>query len=176
MKDPVDRVVISFTQVRAAGVRLKGYGWISSGDETISAAFQKICAILNKRAGQLLTRMDILDILNHMGTTLSSRRSAEIAVMEDGSPELMDFILAKKDFWLHGNEHRQHPPSSPAQPAVVARRTLRLGVLHQEGRDRPDAEHSAERGVDPSRTEPIAQRPARLSDPAASTQAPAARL
>lgn len=112
LKEPVDKIIIDFREVRAAGIRLKGYGWISSGDETISTAFVKICAILNNRAGQLLTQMDILDILNHTGTTLSSRRSAEIAVVNDSSPELMDFILAKKDFWLHDNAHRQQSNNS----------------------------------------------------------------
>lgn len=112
MKDPVDRIIIDFSEVRAAGIRLKGYGWISSGDETISKAFENICAILNKRAGKLLTRIDILDVLNHLGTTLSSRRSAEIAVMPVDDPEIDDFIFAKKDFWLHGNEHRQQSNNS----------------------------------------------------------------
>lgn len=112
LKEPVDRVHVSFTQVRAAGIRLRGYGWISSGDEQIAKAFEKIVAILNKKAGQLLTRIDILDILNWMGTTLSSRRSAEIAVMPVTDPEIDDFILAKKDFWLYGNEHRQQSNNS----------------------------------------------------------------
>lgn len=112
LKGSYDVLVINFREVRPAGTRLKGYGWISSGDETISKAFIKIAEILNKRAGKLLTRMDILDILNWMGTTLSSRRSAEIAVMPVTDPEIDDFILAKKDFWLHGNEHRQQSNNS----------------------------------------------------------------
>lgn len=112
LKEPVGHVVIDFREVRAAGERLKGYGWISSGDETISTAFTKICELLNKRAGQLLTRIDILDLLNHMGTTLSSRRSAEIAVMPVDSPEIDEFISAKKDFWLHDNAHRQQSNNS----------------------------------------------------------------
>lgn len=112
LKEPVNEIVIDFRQVRAAGIRLKGYGWISSGDEQIAKAFEKICEVLNKRQGQLLTRMDILDILNHMGTTLSSRRSAEIAVMPVTDPEIDSFILAKKDFWLYGNEHRQQSNNS----------------------------------------------------------------
>jgi ribonucleoside-triphosphate reductase len=112
LKTPVDVLVINFREVRPGGTRLKGYGWISSGDETISKAFAKIAEIMNKRAGQLLTRMDILDILNWMGTTLSSRRSAEIAVMPVSDPEIDAFILAKKDFWLHGNEHRQQSNNS----------------------------------------------------------------
>lgn len=112
LKEPVDKLIIDFREVRAAGIRLKGYGWISSGDETISRAFAAICEIMNKRAGQLLTRMDILDLLNWLGTTLSSRRSAEIAVVPYTDPEWEAFALAKKDFWLHGNEHRQQSNNS----------------------------------------------------------------
>ena len=112
MKDAVDVIVLDFSEVRASGERLKGYGWISSGDATISIAFNRICQLLNKRAGQLLTRMDILDVLNHLGTTLSSRRSAEIALVPVDDPEIDDFISAKKDFWLHDNAHRQQSNNS----------------------------------------------------------------
>lgn len=112
LKEPVDVLILDFRQVRPAGERLKGYGWISSGDETISVAFKAICELLNKKAGQLLSRMDILDLLNWMGTTLSSRRSAEIAVVPHGDPEWEAFALAKKDFWEHGNEHRQQSNNS----------------------------------------------------------------
>ena len=112
LKDPVQVVQLNFEEVRAAGIRLKGYGWISSGDETISKALVSICGILSERAGKLLTRMNILDVLNHLGTTLSSRRSAEIAVMPVDDPEIDEFIFAKKDFWLHGNEHRQQSNNS----------------------------------------------------------------
>jgi adenosylcobalamin-dependent ribonucleoside-triphosphate reductase len=111
-KRPFDKLVLDFSQVRPAGERLKGYGWISSGDTTISKAFVKIAEILSKKAGKLLNRIDILDILNHLGTTLSSRRSAEIAVVPFGDPETDDFILAKKDFWLHDNDHRQQSNNS----------------------------------------------------------------
>ena len=112
MKDAVDVLVLNFSEVRAAGERLKGYGWISSGDATVAVAFQRICDLMNDRAGQLLTRIDILDVLNHLGTTLSSRRSAEIALMPVSDPEVDDFISAKKDFWKFGNEHRQQSNNS----------------------------------------------------------------
>lgn len=111
MKDPVDHVVLDFTQIRPAGERLKGYGWISSGDEQISKAFVAICEILNRRAGQLLTRLDILDILNWLGTVLSSRRSAEIAVVPFGDPEWADFAVAKKEYW-NGNPQREQSNNS----------------------------------------------------------------
>lgn len=107
MKHSVDRVVLDFRQIRPAGERLSGYGWISSGDDTISIAFEAIAKLLNKRAGQLLDRMDILDIMNWLGTTLSSRRSAEIAVMPYGAPQWKEFAMAKKDHWIDNPQRAQ---------------------------------------------------------------------
>ena len=99
-KRPADKLVLDFSQIRPAGIRLKGYGWISSGDEAIAAAYVKIAKIMSQRAGQLLTRIDILDIMNLMGTILSSRRSAQIALFEYGEPEWKEFSTAKKNYWV----------------------------------------------------------------------------
>ena len=106
-KHPARKLVLDFSQIRPAGQRLNGYGWISSGDGAICTAYTAICKIMNRRAGSLLTKIDILDILNWLGTILSSRRSAEIALVDYGSDEWLDFAMAKKDYWLHGNAHRQ---------------------------------------------------------------------
>lgn len=111
-KYPADTLTLDFSQLRPAGERLKGYGWISSGDEAISTAYTAIARILNGRADSLLTRMDIMDIVNWLGTILSSRRSAEIALFEYGQPEWEEFAVAKKDWWLHGNSHRQQSNNS----------------------------------------------------------------
>lgn len=111
-KFPATTLVLDFSEIRPAGTRLKGYGWISSGDEQISKAFKAIAKILSDRADQLLTRMDILDIVNWLGTILSSRRSAEIALFEYGQPEWEEFALAKKEWWLKGNSHRQQSNNS----------------------------------------------------------------
>ena len=111
-KYPADTLVLDFSQLRPAGERLKGYGWISSGDTAISTAYTAIANILNGRADSLLTRMDILDIVNHLGTILSSRRSAEIALFDYGQPEWEEFAVAKKDWWLHNNEHRTQSNNS----------------------------------------------------------------
>jgi len=105
-KYDVTELVFDFSEIRPAGVRLKGYGWISSGDEAINKAFTAIATILNKRAGQLLTKMDILDVVNWLGTILSSRRSAEIALFDYDEPEWKEFAVAKKEWWLSGNEQR----------------------------------------------------------------------
>ena len=96
-KNSVSKLVLDFSNLRPAGERLSGYGWISSGDSQISVAFKAIAGILNRRAGQLLRRMDILDIMNWLGTILSSRRSAEIALVYYNSPEWYEFADAKSD-------------------------------------------------------------------------------
>lgn len=92
-----DKLIFDFSNIRPAGDRLKGYGWISSGDSSLSVALVAIANILNKRAGKLLTRIDILDVCNWLGTVLSSRRSAEIMFHRFGDPEWEEFAQAKKD-------------------------------------------------------------------------------
>lgn len=111
-KYPADTLVLDFSELRPAGERLKGYGWISSGDTAISVAYVAIANILNGRADSLLTRMDIMDIINHLGTILSSRRSAEIALFDYDQPEWEEFAVAKKDWWLHDNAHRTQSNNS----------------------------------------------------------------
>lgn len=110
-KYPANKLVLDFSQIRPAGERLKGYGWISSGDESISKAYEAIFHILNRRSGSLLRRMDILDVVNWLGTVLSSRRSAEIALFEYGEDEWEDFAVAK-DKWWEGNVQRAQSNNS----------------------------------------------------------------
>ncbi|AGR48023.1 ribonucleoside-triphosphate reductase [Sinorhizobium phage phiM7] len=98
-KRTAKKLVLDFSQIRPAGDRLKGYGWISSGDEQIAKAFEAIARILSKAAGRLLTRIEILDIVNWLGTVLSSRRSAEICLMAVGEDEWQDFATAKSNWW-----------------------------------------------------------------------------
>lgn len=111
-KFPAKKLVLDFRSIRPGGVRLKGYGWISSGDVSIAKAFSSIAAILNRKAGELLSAIDILDVLNWLGTTLSSRRSAENAIFDYGSSEWRDFALAKKDMYARGFGHREQSNNS----------------------------------------------------------------
>lgn len=108
---PAKKLVLDFSQIRPAGERLKGYGWISSGDSAITTAYLAIAQILNNRAGSLLSRIDILDIANWLGTVLSSRRSAEIALFNYGEDEWEEFAVAKKNFW-EGNIQRAQSNNS----------------------------------------------------------------
>lgn len=101
------KLVLDFSEVRPAGERLKGYGWISSGYEGFSKAMIKLCAILNNRVGELLNRIDIMDTMNWLGTTLSSRRSAEIALCWWGDPEAEAFAVAKRDYFKDNPQRAQ---------------------------------------------------------------------
>jgi ribonucleoside-triphosphate reductase len=96
-KIPCEKLTLDFSEIRPAGTRLSSYGWISSGDELIADAMSRIVTILNLKNNRLLSRIDILDILNLLGSTLSSRRSAEICLVPFGDPETHAFINAKSD-------------------------------------------------------------------------------
>lgn len=111
-KYPAKTLVLDFSELRPAGERLKGYGWISSGYHAIAKAYKAIAEILSSKADSLLSRIDIMDIVNWLGTILSSRRSAEIVIFEYGQPEWQEFAVAKKDWWLHDNAHRTQSNNS----------------------------------------------------------------
>lgn len=134
-----DKLVLDFSNIRPAGIRLKGYGWISSGDEAIAKAYVKIAEILNKRAGQLLTRIDILDVVNWLGTVLSSRRSAQIALFEYQEPEWKEFSVAKKEWWLTGNEQRVQSNNSLLFKHKPSREELEyiFGLMEDAGGSEP---------------------------------------
>lgn len=106
-KFPARKLVLDFSQIRPAGERLKGYGWISSGDASLANAYQNIFNILNRRSGSLLSRIDILDVVNWLGTVLSSRRSAEIALFEYGEDEWQEFAIAKNNWWENNVQRAQ---------------------------------------------------------------------
>lgn len=104
------KLILDFSRIRGAGFRLSGYGWLSVGYKPLAEALTNIFNILNRRSAQLLTELDILDILNHLGTTISTRRSAEIAVLDYNSPNWKLFANAKKD--LSVTPHRQQSNNS----------------------------------------------------------------
>lgn len=111
-KFPAQKLVLDFSQIRKPGVRLKNYGWLSQGDVGLTKAYTSIFNILNAKADSLLSEIDILDIINLLGTVLSTRRSAQIAVMDDYSPVVHDFAEAKTDIWNRGLQHRSQSNNS----------------------------------------------------------------
>lgn len=107
-KEKFSGIHLDFSEIRGAGDRLEGYGWICNGYAPLKEAYVKICNILNKRAGALLTEIDILDIVNLLGDTLSSRRAAELAALEYNNPRSEEFAKIKKDCYKYPDrKHRQ---------------------------------------------------------------------
>jgi len=111
-KYKANKLIIDLTKIRGPGARLAGFGWISSGSEPLGRAMVNIFDILNKKAGCLLSKIDILDVMNHLGTVLSSRRSAQIAFVDYGSLEWEEFADAKKDCFSDPYTHRQQSNNS----------------------------------------------------------------
>jgi len=105
-----EKLILDFSRIRGAGFRLSGYGWLSVGYKPLEDALTSIFHILNRRSAQLLTEIDILDVINHIGTTISTRRSAEIALLDYNSPSWRLFANAKRD--LVKNPHRQQSNNS----------------------------------------------------------------
>lgn len=110
-KFPAKKLVLDLSQIRVPGKRLKGYGWICSGDAQLAVALPEIAAILNRRTGKLLTKNDITDMVNWLGTVLSNRRSAQIAIMDYGDAEWREFASRKppgfdtSGMWFRGQSN-----------------------------------------------------------------------
>lgn len=110
-KFATDTLVLDFSEIRGPGALLNGYGWISAGDTVISVEYPKIVKLLNKRAGRLLTHIDILDLLNHLGVIQTGRRGAELALYDYGNQQWEDFATAKANYW-EKNPHRAQSNNS----------------------------------------------------------------
>jgi adenosylcobalamin-dependent ribonucleoside-triphosphate reductase len=111
-KFPAKKLVLDFSRIRGPGARLKNYGWLSQSDTGLSVAYKKIFEILNSKADSLLTEIDIGDIINLLGTVLSTRRAAEALLMYKENPRWKEFALCKKDMWSNGNSHRAQSNNS----------------------------------------------------------------
>lgn len=106
-KYPADKLIFDFSQLRPEGSRLSRYGWKSAGDTVISEEFPKIAAIMSRRAGQLLRKLDIADIVNHLGVIQTGRRGAEILLMDDSDPEIDEFIRFKDGAYSDPTRHQR---------------------------------------------------------------------
>lgn len=124
-KYPANTLVLDFTEIRKPGIRLKNYGWLSQGDVGLSKAYTEVYNILNAKADSLLSEMDILDIVNLLGTVLSTRRSAQIAVLDDHNTFVHEFAEAKVGIWENGKSHRSQSNNSiifwkkPSRPELL---------------------------------------------------------
>ncbi len=140
-KGRAKKLILDFSDIRPSGYRLSGYGWISSGDEQITKAAYSIFKVMNRSAGKLLTAIDILDILTAMGTILSSRRSAEIALYEYGGPEWKEFATAKAVIWdTEPTPNDVHPDW--VTPVIDWKTGLKVPGIHQPNAHRQMSNNS----------------------------------
>lgn len=111
-KPRVKTLRLVYSELRPGGKRLKGYGWLSSGWEPLAKGMNGIVEVLRRRGDNLLNAIDIGDIVNWLGTVLSSRRSAQIWVLDEHSPDYVEFVDAKTDRWKKGLGHREQSNNS----------------------------------------------------------------
>lgn len=93
-KYPAKKLVLDLSQVRPAGCRLKGYGWKSTGDGPLSIALQGVAGLLSRRYDQLLTRMDILELISHL-SLVPAKQSRTRGFIDYGQPEWEELIHLK---------------------------------------------------------------------------------
>ncbi len=106
-KHPANKLILDLSQIRPAGSRLRGYGWISSGDEQLARALLGITKVMNQSAKRLLTVIEILDIVNWVGSILSSRRSAELAMLSADHESWYEFVIAKRNHFENNPQRAQ---------------------------------------------------------------------
>lgn len=112
-KYPAKKIILDFSEIRARGSVLNGYGWICDGDHNVSQAFVEICKIMNTFAGRLLNKFALWDIVNWLGTALSSRRSAEIGLIDYHDPEFEAIATRKyKGFDMTDHWYRSQSNNS----------------------------------------------------------------
>lgn len=149
-KYPAKKLVLDFSQIRGGGARLRNYGWISQGDKGLSAAYEKIFHIMNSKADANLSEIDIGDIINLLGTVLSTRRAAEALLMHKENPRWKEFAKVKHNMWENGKEHRAQSNNSLlfySQPKKKELREL-FDMINRGGNGEPglvNAKHMTDR-------------------------------
>ena len=87
--------------IRPYGEPISGFGGTASGPGILVDGISKICNVLKSREGKKLRSVDVLDIINIIGSIVVAgnvRRSAQIAI---GDPDDYLYIRAKR--WDLGN-------------------------------------------------------------------------
>lgn len=87
--------------IRGKGAPIKGFGGVASGPEDLCWGITEISKVLEKRAGKKMRPIDVLDVMNIIGSVVVAgnvRRSAQIAI---GDADDVEYLLAKR--WDLGN-------------------------------------------------------------------------
>ena len=93
-------VEFDYTQIRAEGEPIKGFGGVSSGSEPLKEVHQAIRETLDKNIGEPITITTIVDIMNLIGKCVVAgnvRRTAEIVFGDPNSEEYINLKNYKKN-------------------------------------------------------------------------------
>lgn len=91
----IDRVSIVFSECRGGGEAIKGYGWTCNGPKPFSEVIFQVFKLMQLADTTPLNPIFVLDIMNLLGSVLSTRRSAQIAILEHDNPYIDVFMDAK---------------------------------------------------------------------------------
>lgn len=86
-------VIFDYSEVREAGLPIKGFGGTAAGPGPLISLHERLREQFNGRGGETVGVTDIVDICNHIGVCVVAgnvRRSAEIALGEEGDKEFLD--------------------------------------------------------------------------------------
>ena len=100
-EDNPTHLTYSTQLIRKAGVPIKTFGGTASGPEILVEGVDKICKVMDRAVGREMTSVEVLDVMNIIGSIVVAgnvRRSAEIAV---GSIDDEAYLMAKR--WDLGN-------------------------------------------------------------------------
>lgn len=129
-KHRVHTLRLDYSELRPGGKRLRGYGWLSSGWKPLADGFTKIADVMMRYADQPLDAVAILDIMNTLGTVLSSRRSAQIGLLEETHRDISAFVGAKTGEWYLTEAQRSQSNNSIMFTSKPSREKI-VELLHQ---------------------------------------------
>ncbi len=87
--------VFDYSEVRAAGMPIRGFGGVSGGPQPLKDLIEQTTAVLDAHRGKWISARVIVDLMNLIGKAVISgnvRRTAEIAF---GAPDSAEFLNLK---------------------------------------------------------------------------------
>lgn len=130
-------------ECRGAGGRLKGFGWICNGSEPFAKCLVAIFNLLRGKGPYPIDAIDIGRIINHLGTLLSTRRSAQNLILDSTDADAGRFSRLKAELFEPGNDELRQSNNSimyydspgPAVLAGIIRDCLQgvdLGIVNRK--------------------------------------------
>jgi adenosylcobalamin-dependent ribonucleoside-triphosphate reductase len=168
------RPIFDYSAIRAEGEPIKGFGGTSAGPEPLIKLHDRIRDMLDNRAGEILSSVDIVDIMNMIGKCVVAanvRSSAEIALGDADDTAFLDLksweINPKRmgpDGWGYTSNNSVIAESGRDYSHLAERMALNgepgiiwLDIVRKYGRlaDEPNNRDIRAMGVNPCGEQPL---------------------